>query len=78
MNKKSRESISNIIKVLETVNDGISNLKNMEETSLSNLCGTSFEDSDKYCSIEQSSEYLGDAIDNIQEAIDNLNDAMYP
>lgn len=76
MNKKSRESVKNIITVLETVSHGVENLKDREDDSMSNLEGTSLEETEMYESIEKSSEYLGDALSDIESAIDNLKDAI--
>lgn len=78
MNKTRREKIRKAIEFLESAYSIVDTCKDSEEDSLSNLEGTSLENTERYEKIEQSCEYLSDAVDDIERAKDNLCNAMYP
>lgn len=78
MNKTRREKIRKAIEFLESAYSIVDTCRDSEEDSLSNLEGTSLENTERYGNIEKSCEYLNDAADEIEMAKDNLHNAMYP
>ena len=78
MNKQKRERIRSAIGLLDRVFEIIDECKDAEEESLMNLEGTSLENTERYESIEKSCDYLNEAIETIEQAKEQLEEAMNP
>ena len=78
MNKQRREKIRCAIQQLNNVYDIIDRCKDAEEDSLSNIEGTPLENTSRYEDLENSCEYLSDALESIDGAREKLQEAMYP
>lgn len=76
MNKKRRERIRYAAKLLEEAGGIVDQCKEEESDCLYNIEGTSLENTDRFSKMEESCEYLEDAYDDIESAMDKLSNAI--
>lgn len=78
MNKRRRQNISNAVGLLQKAYDIVDRCRDEEEDAKANLEGTSLEYTGKFEMMESSHQYLENAAEKIEDAIDELSSAMYP
>ena len=71
MNKETRNDIKKIVVRLNLIRDEIDRIKDKEEDKFDNL-SEGLQATMKGQDMEEAIEYLGDALDSIDEAIGNL------
>lgn len=76
MNKKRRERIRYAAGLLEQASSIVDNCRDEENDAMSNLEGTSLENTDRYSEMEEACDYLDDAFDEIESARDKLFSAI--
>ena len=74
MNNIRRKEINKAIKMLENVKSYIENIHGDEEDYMNNI-PENLQGSSRYSNAEEAVNYLEDVIDNINEAIENLENA---
>lgn len=75
MNNSRRKIIQNILDKLNGIHNDLEHLQSDEQESLDNL-PESLQGSSKGNKIQESLDYLGYAVDNVYEAIENLNSSI--
>lgn len=73
MNKKIRERVKTAIDYLQKASEISEGCRDHEYDAMTNIEGTSLENTSRYEAIEKSCSYLEEAIDDIESAIDNLS-----
>lgn len=76
MNKKNRTSIRYAINTLYSALSEIERCRDDEEDSMYNLSGTALENTEMYEKIEESYNYMEDAISDIESGIDQLTNIL--
>lgn len=71
MNKQNRRDIEKLIEKLDEVKTDLEFMQDDEESKYDNL-PEGIQDSDRGDAMQEAIEYLGYAVDSIDEAIDNL------
>ena len=71
MNKKNRSDIKKIVIRLNLIRDEIDKMKDGEEDKYDNL-PENLQETSRAQDMEDAIEYLGDALDSIDEVIENL------
>ena len=74
MNNKNRKTIEEWLKQIETIKSGVSNMAHEEQDKYDNL-PEGLQDSEKGDSLQGVVDYLSDAEDCLEDAIENLKSA---
>ena len=75
MNKSRRAELLKIVSVLESVETDLSDVE-WDETNARDSMPSSFSESDAYSESERISEMLQDAIENVSDAIKQINEVI--
>ena len=73
MNNKRRKEISKIVSTLEGVRDRLNELVDEEQCAFDNM-PESIQGSDRGCDSEAAVDYLSDALDSVQSALEYLDE----
>lgn len=76
MNKQNRGNLKKAIDYLAMACDISNDCLDYERDALSNMEGTSLEYTERYSDIEESCDYLDEAIEHIESAMDSLHSAI--
>lgn len=76
MNKKIRERVKIAINYLQIASEISEDCRDHEYDAMTNIEGTSLENTSRYEAIESSCNYLEEAIEDIESAIDNLSSSI--
>lgn len=71
MNKKRRTKISNVIKRLNDCKDDLESIKEDEDEARENI-PEPFQDCDTYCESEECSDKIEDAISDLKDIVQSL------